>query len=141
MEVFSRVAIPEEILTDQGTNFMSALLEDVYQLLHIKRTRTSPYHPQTAGLVGWFNGTIKSMLRKFVATNSKNWDEYLPFLLFAYREVPQESTWFSPFKLPYGRRVKGPLDVLRESRTGEETKSQGDTLLQVVRRLENALHK
>ena len=137
MEVFSRVAIPEEILTDQGTNFMSALLEDVYQLLHIKRTRTSPYHPQTAGLVGWFNGTIKSMLRKFVATNSKNWDEYLPFLLFAYREVPQESTWFSPFKLPYGRRVSGPLDVLRESRTGEETKSGCYRWW----RLEDALHK
>ncbi len=38
----------------------------------------------------------------------------LPYLLFAYREVPQESTGFSPFELLYGRNVRGPLDVLKE---------------------------
>ena len=43
--VFSRVGIPEEILSDQGANFMSGLLQEVYQLLHINRIRTSPYHP------------------------------------------------------------------------------------------------
>ena len=120
VEVFSRVGIPEEILADQGANFMSALLQDVYQLLSIKRIRTSPYHPQTDGLVERFNSTLKSMLRKFVASNAKDWDEYLPYLLFAYREVPQESTGFSPFELLYGRRVRGPLDVLREMWTGDE---------------------
>ena len=39
----------------------------------------------------------------------------IPFLLFAYREVPQESTRFSPFELLYGRDVRGPLDVMREA--------------------------
>ena len=34
-------------------------------------------------------------------------------LLFAYREVPQASTGFSPFELLYGRAVNGPLDVLK----------------------------
>ena len=58
--LFSRMGIPEEILTDQGTNFMSALLEEVYRMLHIKRIRTTPYHPQTDGLVERFNGTLKS---------------------------------------------------------------------------------
>ena len=42
------------------------------------------------------------------------------YLLFAYCEVPQESTGFSPFEMLYGRRVRGPLDVLRESWTGEQ---------------------
>ena len=122
--VFARVGIPDEILSDQGTNFMSALLEEIYRLLQIKRIRTSPYHPQTDGLVERFNGTLKMMLRKFVSRNQKDWDDYLPYLLFAYREVPQESTGLSPFELLYGRRVRGPLDVLRESWTGcsaEET--------------------
>ena len=41
------------------------------------------------------------------------------YLLFAYREVPQESTGFSPFELLYGRRVRGPLDILKESWTEE----------------------
>ena len=54
--VFARVGIPEEILTDQGTNFMSTLLGEVYRLLQINRIRTTPYHPQTDGLVERFNG-------------------------------------------------------------------------------------
>ena len=122
--VFARVGIPDEIFLDQGTNFMSTLREEVYRLLQVKWIWTSPYHPQTDGLVERFNGTLKMMLRRFVSRNQKDWDDYLPYLLFAYREVPQVSTGFSPFELMYGRRVRGPLDVLRESWTGcaaEET--------------------
>ena len=62
--MFARVGVPREILTDQGTNFMSKLLAELYNLLHIHPIRTSPYHPQTDGLVERFNGTLKSMLRK-----------------------------------------------------------------------------
>ncbi len=35
--------------------------------------------------------------------------------MFAYREVPQASTGFSPFELLYDRDVRGPLDILKES--------------------------
>ena len=52
------------------------------------------------------------MLRKVAAEDELNW---LPYLLFAYREVPQDSTGFSPFELLYGRVVQGPLDILKES--------------------------
>ena len=48
-----------------------------------------------------------------------NWDQWLPYLLFAYREVPQASTGYSPFELLYGRQVRGPLDILREAWMGE----------------------
>ena len=120
VNLFSHVGVPDEILTDQGTNFMSSLLEEIYQLLHIKKIRTTPYHPQTDGLVERFNGTLKSMLRKFVSRSQRDWDEYLPYLLFAYREVPQETTGFSPFDLLYGCHVRGPLDVLREGWTGDK---------------------
>ena len=59
------------------------------------------------------------MLKKFSSSSQRVWDEYLPYLLFAYREVPQESTGFSPFNQLYGRKVRRPLDVLREEWTGE----------------------
>ena len=51
VQIFSRVGIPEEILTDQGPNFTSQLLTEIYKLLRIKPIHTSPYHPQTDGLV------------------------------------------------------------------------------------------
>lgn len=50
VKFFARVGV-SEILTDQGTNFTSQLLQDLYGLLHIKPIRTTPYHPQTDGLV------------------------------------------------------------------------------------------
>ena len=88
---------------DQGTDFMSTLLEEMYRLLHIKKIRRTPCYPQPDGLVECFNSTLKGMLRKFVSCNGKNWDEYLSYLLFAYHEVPQETTGFSPFDLLYGQ--------------------------------------
>ena len=100
--------MPEEILTDQGSNFTSQLLAELYRLLHIHPICTSPYHPQTDGLVERFNQTLQSMLRK-AATITKSG------LLFTYREVLQASTGFSLFKLLYGRDVRGPLDILKES--------------------------
>ncbi|XP_039862407.1 uncharacterized protein LOC120718122 [Simochromis diagramma] len=114
VQLFSRVGIPDEILTDQGTNFTSKLMQLFHNQLGISAIRTSPYHPQTDGLVERFNQTLKRMLQKFVSDTGKDWDQWLPFLLFAYREVPQASTGFSPFELLYGCDVQGPLDLLRK---------------------------
>ena len=52
---FSRVGIPKEILMDQGSNFVSQLLTEIYRLLHIHPIRTTPYHPHTDGLIERFN--------------------------------------------------------------------------------------
>lgn len=93
---------------------MSTLLKQVYKLLGIKSLRTTPYHPQTDGLTEHFNQTLKQMLLKFISESGKDWDQWLTYLLFAYREVPQTSAGFSPFKLLYGHEVRGPLTLLRE---------------------------
>ena len=60
------------------------------------------------------------MLKKFVGRKGKDWDEYWPYLLFAYQEVPQELTGFFPFELLFGQRVRGPLDILKEAWTAQE---------------------
>ncbi|XP_072182290.1 uncharacterized protein [Diadema setosum] len=125
IKLFSRVGVPQEILTDQGSNFMSKLMVQVCESLGIRKIRTSPYHPQSNGLVERFNSTLKGMLKPYMDEGKCNWDEHLPYVLFAYREVPQESTGFSPFELLYGHRVRGPLDVLKETLTGEITEGEG----------------
>ncbi|XP_035988756.1 uncharacterized protein LOC118561082 [Fundulus heteroclitus] len=132
VQLFSRVGFPCEIVTDQGSNFMSTLLKQVYQLLGIKGVRTTPYHPQTDGLTERFNQTLKQMLRKFVNEAGSEWDQWLPYLLFAYREVPQASTGFSPFELLYGHEVRGPLALLRETWTGEQGGEEADVVSYVV---------
>ncbi|CAH2247248.1 PREDICTED: uncharacterized protein LOC108718501 [Pelobates cultripes] len=115
MLMFSRVGIPKEILTDQGTPFMSKVTKELCKLLQIKHLRTSVYHPQTDGLVERFNKTLKSMLRKVIDKDGKNWDCLLPYLMFSIREVPQASTGFSPFELLYAHHPRGLLDIAKET--------------------------
>ncbi|XP_040209167.1 uncharacterized protein LOC120940401 [Rana temporaria] len=117
--IFTRVGFPAELISDQGPQFMSDLMQALCLKIQMTHIVASAYHPQTNGLCERFNGTLKQMLCTFVHSQGKDWERYLPHLLFAYREVPQESTGFSPFELLYGRRVRGPLDLIRETWEGK----------------------
>ena len=114
VEMFSRVGVPKEVLSDRGTNFTSELMKEVARLLSVRQLHTSPYHPMANGMVEKFNGTLKLMLKRMCAEKPRDWDRYLAPLLFAYREVPQASLGFSPFELLYGRHIRGPLSILKE---------------------------
>ncbi|CAM4532741.1 unnamed protein product [Lepidochelys kempii] len=131
LTIFSRVGFPKEVLTDQGSNFMSALLRCLWEKCGVRHDWASAYHPQSNGLVERFNGTLKMMLKTFMDQHPQDWDKYLPHLLFAYREVPQESTGFSPFELLYGRRVRGPLDLMRDEWEGKATPN-GESVVENV---------
>lgn len=111
----SRVGIPAEILTDQGTPFVSRLMADLCRSLKIKQLRTTVYHPQTDGLVERFNQTLKQMLRRVVAEDKRDWDLMLPYVLFGIREVPQASTGFTPFELLFGRQARGSVAFVNEN--------------------------
>lgn len=72
IQLFSRVGIPDEILTDQGTNFTSQLMKMLHKQLGIKAIKTTPYHPQTDGLVECFYQMLKNMLCKFVSDTGRD---------------------------------------------------------------------
>ena len=119
MEMFSRIGVPREMLTDMGSQFTSSLMNEVSRLISLKQWTTTPYHPSCNGLVERFNGTLKMILKRLCSEKPKDWDKYLSAVLFAYREVPQESLGFSPFELVYGRVVRGPISILKELWTKE----------------------
>ncbi|CAM5142308.1 unnamed protein product [Natator depressus] len=138
VQIFARVGLPKEILTDQGTPFMSKLMKDLCSLLHVQALRTSVYHPQTDGLVERFNRTLKAMIRQVVSRDGKDWDTLLPYLMFAIREVPQASTGFPPFELLNGRHPWGILDIAREAWEEEPNPGRnivGHVLLQMRDRI------
>ena len=64
VEIHSRVGIPEEVLSDMGTQFTSDVMKEVSRLLSVKQLTTTPYHPQCNGLVKKFNGTLKNILKR-----------------------------------------------------------------------------
>ena len=140
LSIYSRVGFPREVLSDMGTQFVSDVMREINRLLSIKQLNTTPYHPIANGLVEKFNGTLKSMLRKMCCERPEDWDRYLPAVLFAYREVPQDSVGFSPFELLYGRTVRGPMTILKELWTQEikdpEVRSTYQYVLDLRERLE-----
>ena len=107
--VMSRHGVPGEVLSDRGKSFLSGLMEEVEALLGYKKMNTTAYHPQTDGLVERYNRTLLSMLAKVVKKGGPDWDEMLPYVLFAYRSSQQSSTRESPFYLLYGRDPRLPV--------------------------------
>ena len=140
VDIYSRLGIPEEVLNDMGPQFVSECMKEVARLLSIKQINTSPYHPICNGLVERFNGSLKKILRRLYCNQPKQWHRYINPLLFAYREVPQEATEFSPFELLYGRTLRGPMQILKELWTSEieilETKTSYQYVLDLRNRLE-----
>ena len=95
------------------------------------------------GLTETFNGTMKSMLKRLCSEQPRQWHRYINPLLFAYREVPQESTGFSPFELLYGRAVRGPMTILKQLWTKEveepEVKNSYQYVFELREKLEDTL--
>ena len=119
VDIFSRYGLPREILTDQGTVFTSSLMCQLWQLLQITRVKTSPYHPQTDGMLERWHATLKGMLRK-TRDLGKEWDDLLSYCLFVYRSAPHTNTGIAPFELLFGRNKRGPLEVLKSGWMGGE---------------------
>ena len=76
-----------ELHSDQGRNFESNLFQRVTEVLGIRKTRTTPLHPQSDGMVERFNRTMEEHLSKVVAEHRKDWDRHVPLFLLACRVV------------------------------------------------------
>jgi len=97
--IVCRHGIPEQLLSDRGANFLSELILDICKALGVSKINTSGYHPQMNDLVEKFNSTLISLVAKCFETKSRNWDDHLLSLLFAYRLSVSDSTLESPFFL------------------------------------------
>ena len=111
-KIVCRHGIPEKLLSDCGPNFLSSLVNEICQLLGVKKINTSGYHPQTDGLVEKLNSTLIGMISKSCDVANKDWDNHLPFLLFAYRVSAQASIRESPFFLMHERDARVPTETV-----------------------------
>ena len=70
-EFFSRLGLPIELHSDQGSDFGSELFGEICKVLDIHKTRTGPYHPSGNGMVEAFNKTLLNMISSYVHGNQK----------------------------------------------------------------------
>ena len=121
--MFCRFSTPEQIHSDQGRQFEAKLLQELCRQLHIKKTRTTPYHPQSDGLVERFNRTLLDMLSTGLAddSNHSDWESHLPKVCLAYNTSVQSTTGYTPFYLMFGRQARLPVDIMYGLPKQEET--------------------
>eukprot|EP00253_Pinus_taeda_P026709 PITA_26709 len=104
-DIFIRFGVPREIVTDQGSQFTSNLMEKLMEEYKIKHKRSTPYHPQINGQVESTNKVLKSIITKTVYLHIRDWAERLPEALWAYRNTWRNTTGHSPYELVYGKEV------------------------------------
>ncbi|CAF1187952.1 unnamed protein product [Rotaria sordida] len=108
-EYFCKYSIPSTIISDQGAHFQNHLMQNIQKLIGYNHIYSTPYHPQTNGIVERFNSTFIPQISKLQDTADNNWDEYLQAVVFAYNSGIHKTTKYSPYELLYGRQPRLPI--------------------------------
>ena len=108
----ARFGCAVQLITDQGTNFESALFKEMCKLLGIHKSRTTSWRPSANGQVERHNLTIKNAIRCYVSKHQRDWDVNLPLIASAIRASVNRSTGFTPNRLMLGREISIPTDLV-----------------------------
>ncbi len=90
----------------------SQIMQEVWKLLGIQAKLHISHHPISSGQAERTNRTVVSMLKKYVATNQRDWDVKLPLVLMTAWATPHQSTGVPPFTLMAGRNMTLPQHLL-----------------------------
>ena len=108
--LFATFGLPEMIVTDNGTCFVSQEFENFLQKNGIKHSTSAPYHPASNGLAERAVQVIKRGLRK---VTDGTMSSRLAKVLLTYRITPQSTTGLTPSEMLLGRRPRTRLDLLK----------------------------
>ena len=123
---------PEAIHSDNGTEFVNAVWEQLCDKLGIKKTTTPTYNPQS-NLVERWHRTLNGMMRTFMDRDDKEWSRYLPAMVMAYNTKVNASTGMTPYYATFGREARLPVDLILPT-PGEEPQTLNDHVAQTVKR-------
>jgi len=112
-EIVLKFGIPQMILIDQGSNFMSEIFTNVCMLLKIKKIKRTAYHPESNGALRGLRVLVE-YLRCFILEDQSNWDKWLPYATFVFNTTPHTAKGFAPHEL-FGRKPNIPGVLQKES--------------------------
>src|SRR3954447_13599536 len=118
-KVICRHGCPKIILSDRGAHFRNKLVDELCEKFKVKHKLSSPYHPETNGLVERLNRTLCESLAK-VSEKENEWDKHIGSVLFAYRTAKHNTTRKTPFFMVYGREAILPIEDVEIGQDFEE---------------------
>lgn len=80
-------------------------------MLGIRKSRTSPYHPQGDAQPERFNRTLLAMLGTMDTAKKQCWSQHITHLVHTYNCTRSDATGYSPYYLMFGREARLPIDV------------------------------
>ena len=113
-EIILRYGIPNEILTDQGSQFLSLVFQNCCKLMKIKNIFASVYHPESNGALERSHKVLVEYLRCFVDKTKSDWDQWIQFACFTYNTTPHAVTKFTPYELLFGRKANIPGSLSKQ---------------------------
>ena len=110
-KVFAAYGLPEQVVSDNGPQFISDEFQLFMKSNGIKHIRCSPYHPSSNGLAERMVQTFKKAM-KASANEATSVSQKLSDFLLSYRSTPHSTTNETPGKLFLGRNIRTRLDLL-----------------------------
>ena len=120
-EFFFCFSPPEQLHPDQDWNFESDVIAEVCRLLGVAKIRTTPYHPQSDGLVERLNCTLLDMLATAARERPFDWESQLRRLCLVYTTSTHPTTGEPPFFLMFSRQVRMPIGIMYGNPTPEQS--------------------
>ena len=109
---FTKFGIPTRLHSDQGRNFEGEIVRELCALYGIRKSRTTPYHPEGNAQAERFNRTLFGLIKSLDERDRYRWPDLISHLVFVYNATPHSVTGVAPYTLLFGREPLIPLDQM-----------------------------
>jgi Integrase core domain len=126
-EWFCKFGIPVQIHTDGRKEFVNKLSNELFTLLNVSHTKTTPAHPQCNVHIEVFNKIVKKYLVSFVNDTTLDWENFLPALMLSYNTSYHSTIATTPFELLFGEKPRMPSfpnPEIQRTNYGESTSAE-----------------
>lgn len=122
--VWKHHSLPNSILSDRGTQFVSAFWDELTKRLKITARLSTAFHPESDGQTKRMNAILEQYLRAFISYLQDDWEEWTAMAEFAMNNSLSETTGISPFLANSGQHPRlgfePPTNIARPTHQREQ---------------------